>query len=128
MRTERRKVSLDDVSKNYQDKAQQNMQNAEQKGKNGNVSPSPVLGTIVGLSGAIGSITAWLKNVPLLIAVLIAILGCVGATVCRGDNGDYDSISARICVGAAVISAIAGIIILTVYFKSLGIWEFTSNM
>ena len=127
MRTERRKTSLDNVSQNYQEKVQLDREKMDRQ-KGGNVSPSPFVGTIVGLCGTIGSLVAWLSGVPTAIAVLLSIVGCVGAVCCRGDNGDYDSTAARVCVGAAVLSAIAGIIILTFYFKGLGIWEFASGM
>lgn len=127
MRAERRKTSLDNVSKNYQEKVQLDREKMDRQ-KGGNVSPSPFVGIIVGLCGTIGSLVAWLSGVPTAIAVLLSIVGCVGAVCCRGDNGDYDSTAARICVGAAVLSAIAGIIILTFYFKGLGIWEFASGM
>ncbi len=127
MRTERRKTSLDNVSKNYQEKVQLDREKMDRQ-KGGNVSPSPFVGIIVGLCGTIGSLVVWLSGVPTAIAVLLSIVGCVGAVCCRGDNGDYDSTAARVCVGAAVLSAIAGIIILTFYFKGLGIWEFASGM
>lgn len=127
MRTERRKTSLDNVSKNYQEKVQLDKEKMNRQ-KGGNVSPSPTVGILVGACGAIGTLVSWLTGLPTLISVLLSIAGCVGAVSCRGDNGDYDSTAARVCVGAAVISAIAGIIVLTFYFKGLGIWEFASPM
>lgn len=127
MRTERRKTSLDNVSQNYQERTQLDRERKDRQ-TNGGVSPSPTVGIIVGGIGTVGSMIAWLKGTPALIAALVAVAGCVGALICRGSNGDYDSLSARICIGAAVVSAIAGIIILTFYFKGLGIWEFASGM
>lgn len=127
MRTERRKTSLDNVSRNYQEKVQLDKEKQDRQ-KGGNVSPSPFVGAIVGTCGTVGSLVTWLSGLPTVIPVMLSIIGCVGAVCCRGDNGDYDSTAARVCVGAAVASAIAGIIVLTFYFKGLGIWEFASQM
>lgn len=128
MRTERRKTSLDNVSRNYHKQAQFDKERRDRQRGNGGVSPSPFVGTAVGACGTVGSLIAWLSGVPTSVAVILALLGCVGAVCCRGNNGDYDSVAARICVGAAVCSAVAGIIILTFYFKELGIWEFTATL
>lgn len=127
MRTERRKTSLDNVSQNYQEKVQLDKERKNNQSNSG-VSPSPTMGILAGTCGCVGSIIAWLTGVPTIISVALSLAGCVGAVCCRGNNGDYDSTAARICVGAAVASAFAGIIILTFYFKELGIWEFTSTM
>lgn len=128
MRTERRKASLDNVSKNYREQVQYDKEKRDRQRDNGSISPSPFVGTFVGACGTIGSLVAWLSGLSTVTAVALALLGCVGAVCCRGNNDDYDSVAARVCVGAAVCSAVAGIIILTFYFKELGIWEFTTTL
>lgn len=127
MRRERRKTSLDSVSRDYQERTQLDRERKDRQ-SSGGVSPSPTVGILVGTAGTLGSFISWANGTPALISALVAVAGCVGALICRGSNGDYDSIAARICIGAAVVSAAAGIIILTFYFKSLGIWEFAFNL
>lgn len=125
MRTEKRKTNLADVSKDYHTHLKQKQLN-KQKKKFRLISPSPVIGLTVGMCGTIGSIVAWLSKVPLLVVLLLSLLGCIGAAISRGDNDDYDSLAARVCMGAAAISLFTGIIILAVYLKSINLWEFVN--
>lgn len=124
MRTEQRKTSLDSVSQNYQEQLVEKNKQHENK-NNSSVSASPTIGIIVGACGSLGSLIAWVSGVHELLAALLAVLGCVGAVCCKGNNNDsYDGLGIKICITAALISMAAGIIILSFYFKGLGIWEF----
>lgn len=115
MRTEKRKTNLADVSAQQ---AKQQMKQQKKEKRNG-VSPSPILGILVGFIGTAGSIIAWIANAGLLPSLFIALAGCIGAAMCRGTNGDYDSAAARWCMSASVTSALTAMIILTVYLKSI---------
>lgn len=123
MRTEKRRVNLAEASEKYNEQ-QQTQQQQKPVHKTGNKAPAPIVGTIIGMLGTGGTIAANIGNVPLPFVLMLSIVGCIGALTCRGNNGDYESLSARICVGSALISLVTGIIILTIYLQSLGIWDF----
>lgn len=134
MRTDKKKVNLSDVSTQYTSHQQQQelkRQAAYEKQlnkecKDKSTRSSPFLGTLIGIIGTAGAISIYFSGIPTFASILVGFAGGLGALMCRGVN-DYDSLSARICVGASVISLATATVILAIWLKGIGIWDIAIN-
>ena len=136
MKTDKKKVNLSDVSSKYTSHQQKQeikkqaaleKQQLRKERKETSTRSSPFLGTLIGVAGTVGAIATYIAEIPIAASIIIGFAGGLGALMCRGIN-DYDSISARICMGASIISLATATVILAIWLKGIGIWNIALNI
>lgn len=129
MRTDKKKVNLANVSQQYKEAQQaQRQQAAEQPNIEKPRRAMPLIGSIVGLGGIGGTTVGYFTDVPIAVIMLISICGCIGAVICKGPGTEEDGLAHKICATMAALSIVAGIVVLTIYLKGTGLWNFTDSI